>query len=160
MSASSPSEPPVEPEPVEPAASSAGGSPAEARAASPDTGTTGSPTPTANGKIDRLKIIGGLVALGAGLLALIIVVIVALIVKPDTTGGSIATAAIGVIGSIVGAYFGVKIGTDGTQKAIDAQQQEATKAQVFALHTSPQDAPMAIEHAEALIKSQAAARQE
>jgi hypothetical protein len=123
-------------------------------------GKTDSPERTATGKIDRLKIIGGLVALGAGLLALIAVVIVALIVKPDTTGGSIATAAIGVIGSIVGAYFGVKIGTDGTQKAIEAQQQEATKAQVFALHTPPQDASSAIAHAQELIESQAAARPE
>lgn len=107
------------------------------------------------GAIDRLRVIGGLLALTVGLVALIIVVIVALIVKPDTTGGSIATAAIGVIGSIVGAYFGVKIGSDGTQKAVEAQQQEATKAQVFALHTSPQDAPTAMAHIEAALRSQA-----
>lgn len=110
-----------------------------------------------SGRVDRLKVIGGLVALGSGLLALVIVVIVALSVKPDTTGGSIATSAIGVIGSIVGAYFGVKIGTDGTQKAIQAQQQEATKAQVFALHVAPGDASTALAHAQTLIESQKAA---
>ena len=106
------------------------------------------------GKLEQLKIIGGLVALGTGLLALVVVVIVALIVKPDTTGGAIATSATGVIGSIVGAYFGVKIGTDGTQKAIDAQQQEATKAQVFALHASPADADAVLAHATELIAAQ------
>jgi disulfide bond formation protein DsbB len=105
-----------------------------------------------------LKVIGGLVALTVGLFALIVVVVVALALKPATTGTSIATSAIGVIGSIVGAYFGVKIGSDGTQKAVEAQQQEATKAQIFALHTPPQDAPLAVAHAKELLDSQGAAR--
>jgi uncharacterized protein YacL len=92
------------------------------------------------GKIEQLKIVGGLVALASGLVALVLVVMVALLVKPDTTGGSIATSAIGVIGSVVGAYFGMKIGSDGTQSAIKAQQQEAAKAHVSALHTPPEKA--------------------
>jgi len=118
-------------------------------------GGNGATTQTQSpGKLDQLKIVGGLVALGAGLLALVIVVIVALIVKPDSTGGAIATSATGVIGSIVGAYFGVKIGTDGTQKAIDAQQQEATKAQVFALHASPDDPGVVLDRAKQLIEAQ------
>jgi hypothetical protein len=115
------------------------------------------PAGDSSGKLDQLKVIGGLVALGSGLLALVIVVIVALLVKPDTTGGSIATSAIGVIGSIVGAYFGVKIGSDGTQKAIDAQQQEATKAQVFALHTPPGEAEQVLQRTQEMLASQAAA---
>jgi uncharacterized membrane protein YeaQ/YmgE (transglycosylase-associated protein family) len=124
------------------------------QSASGTAGDTSGEQSSAESGIDRLKAIGGLIALVAGLLALIIVVIVALIVKPDTTGGAIATSAIGVIGSTVGAYFGVKVGTDGTQKAIQAQQQEATKAQAFALHTAPADADEAIAHATALIESQ------
>jgi uncharacterized membrane protein YeaQ/YmgE (transglycosylase-associated protein family) len=85
------------------------------------------------------------VALSAGLVTLVLVVVVALLVKPDTTGGSIATSAIGVIGSIVGAYFGVKIGSDGTKSAIEstegalkAHKEEAIKAQVYALYTAPE----------------------
>lgn len=92
------------------------------------------------------------------MLALIVVVVVALIVKPDSTGASVATSAVGVIGSIVGAYLGVKIGSDGTQKAVEAAQQESTKAQVFALHAAPGEAEQAIEHARSLIASQTAAR--
>ncbi len=103
------------------------------------------------GAIARLKIIGGLVALGAGLLTLVIVVIVALIVKPDTTGGSIATSAIGVVGSIVGAYFGIKIGSDGTAAAIAGQQKEAVKAQVLALHTPPEKAETVLKDIQGLL---------
>lgn len=137
------------PDPPEPQSSAPSASaPADYASDKPQSPTSG---------IDRLKLIGGLVALTAGLLALIVVVVVSLIVKPDTTGGSIATSAIGVIGSIVGAYFGVKIGTDGTQKAIQAQQQEATKAQVFALHVAPGDAATALAHVQTLIESQKAA---
>jgi hypothetical protein len=128
------------------AAEAAGGSAAAGRGGEPDSG---------NGRIDRLKVIGGLVALSAGLFTLIVIVIVALAVKPDTTGGSIATSAIGVIGSIVGAYFGVKIGSDGTQAAVTAQKQEATKAQVFALHTPPESAGAALQQIEQMIGLQA-----
>jgi hypothetical protein len=42
---------------------------------------------------------------------------------------SIATAAFGVIGSVVGAYFGVKVGAEGTAKALDAHRAEAARAQ-------------------------------
>jgi len=138
MSATSP-EPPTEPTASTRAAPPPGAPPPPPPPPQPNLATADD-TPAPEGTIDRLRLIGGLIALGIGLLALIIVVVVALAVKPDTTGGSIATAAIGVIGSIVGAYFGVKVGSDGTQKAIQAQQDEATKAQVFALHASPDDA--------------------
>jgi hypothetical protein len=121
-----------------------------------DGGAENATSASTGGKIDRLRVIGGLVALFLGLLAIIVVVIVALIVKPDTTGGGVATSAIGVVGSMVGAYFGVKIGSDGTQQAVKAQQEEATKAQVFALHTPPEAAQQALDHATALIKAQGA----
>ena len=55
--------------------------------------------------------------------------------------------ATGVVGSIVGAYFGVKVGTDQTKTALQTAQQEsatkdrnAAKAQVYALHVAPGDA--------------------
>ncbi len=116
---------------------------------------------SATGTIDQLKVIGGLIALCAGLLTLLIIVVVALSLESDSTGSAIATAAIGVVGSIVGAYFGVKIGTDGTQsavtaqkQAVTAQQQEAVKAQVFALHTPSDKADLAVAQAERLLRAQ------
>jgi hypothetical protein len=93
-----------------------------------------------HGNADGLRLIGGLVALVAGLLVLGLVATGAFVADPSHAG-SIATAAFGVIGPIVAAYFGVKIGTDGTQKAIDgaqkateAHQKEAAKVQVMAAH--------------------------
>jgi hypothetical protein len=108
----------------------------------------------APGKLEQLKIVGGLVALGSGLIALVVVVIIALAVKPDTTGASIATSAVGVIGSIVGAYFGVKIGSDGTQAAIKAQQQEAAKSHIAALHTPPEKAAEVVAQTVQMLEAQ------
>jgi hypothetical protein len=105
---------------------------------------------TAPGKIGQLQGIAGLVALGAGVLAVALVAGGALLAAPGSAS-SIASAAFGVIGSIVGAYFGVKIGSDGTQKAIQAQQAEATKAQVFAAHMPEANAEQALASAESLI---------
>jgi hypothetical protein len=60
---------------------------------------------------------------------------------------SVATSAFGVVGSIVGAYFGVKIGSE---QAADATGQNAdltkrvqaaeTKADAYALHVDDADA--------------------
>jgi len=102
--------------------------------------------PGEDGKLEQMRIIGGLLALGGGLLALLVVTVVALFLNP--TNSAVATSAIGVIGSIVGAYFGVKIGTDGTAKAIDAQRAEAAKAQVFAANIPTEHAKVIVTQAE------------
>ncbi len=75
---------------------------------------------------EALKLVGGLVALAVGLLVLCLIAAGAFIADPGHAG-SIATAAFGVIGSIVGAYFGVKIGTDGTKEALEAHQLKPTR---------------------------------
>jgi uncharacterized membrane protein YeaQ/YmgE (transglycosylase-associated protein family) len=153
MSMASPDDPTT---PIPPATGTAGGGGGGSgtRNAGGSTDDDASSAGKPAGKIEQLRIIGGLIALSAGLASLLVVVIVALIVKPDTTGGSIATAAIGVIGSIVGAYFGVKIGTDGTKAAVSAQQDEATKAQVYALHTPSEKAGQVTADIERLLKAQ------
>jgi hypothetical protein len=100
-----------------------------------------------------LKLVGGLVALTVGVIAVALLAGGALIADPGSAA-TIATAAFGVIGSIVGAYFGVKIGTDGTQKAVQAHQDEATRAQVFAAHLQPDQADLALAQARALVNDQ------
>jgi uncharacterized membrane protein len=72
------------------------------------------------------------------------------------TAATIAGSTAGVVGSIVGAYFGVKIGTDQTKTALDNAQaesakkdQHAAKAQVYALHVPPTDAPATEKEAQA-----------
>jgi uncharacterized membrane protein len=81
----------------------------------------------------RIKEIGGLIAVLAGLLAMFGVAVGAFIVDSQTAA-TVAGSAAAAIGSMVGAYFGVKVGTDQTKSTAKAQQKEAAKAQVYAAH--------------------------
>jgi hypothetical protein len=133
-------QPPVAATPAEsavpaPAATSA--------AATPGSGNSAADPP---GKADQLKIIGGLLALVAGLIALLGVLGLAIAVRvTEMHFSQLAATVIGVIGSIVGAYFGVKIGSDGTDKALEAQRQESARAQIFAAHLPPAEAAQALQ---------------
>jgi membrane protein DedA with SNARE-associated domain len=100
--------------------------------------------------LDEVQLVGGLIALIVGVIVIGLLAGGALIADPGNAA-PIATAAVGVIGSIVGAYLGIKIGTDGTQKALQAQHDEATRAQVFAAHLSPDKAELALEQARAIV---------
>jgi hypothetical protein len=82
---------------------------------------------------EKIKEVGGLAAVVAGVLAVAAIAGGALIVDSDT-GATIAGSAAAAIGSMVGAYFGVKVGTDQSKNAVQGQQEEAAKAQVFAAH--------------------------
>lgn len=95
---------------------------------------------------ESLRLIGGLIALGSGLFVIGAIAAVAIIAN-NGSASSIATGAFGVVGSIVGAYFGVKVGSDGTQAAVQGQREEAAKAQVFAAHLSDGKAEVAIQQA-------------
>ncbi|HEX6152287.1 MAG TPA: hypothetical protein VFZ19_02090 [Solirubrobacterales bacterium] len=85
---------------------------------------------------ERVKTIGGLVAVGMGVFAVAATAIVAIAVDSEDAA-TIASAAGGVIATIVGAYFGVKAGNDRAKAAGDDQKAEAAKAQVYALHLDP-----------------------
>jgi hypothetical protein len=87
----------------------------------------------------QVKEIGGLVAVIAGLLAVAGIAVGALIAGTQTAA-TVAGSGIAVVGSIVGAYLGVKIGTDQTQKAIQGQREEAAKGQVYAAHIDKEGA--------------------
>jgi uncharacterized membrane protein YeaQ/YmgE (transglycosylase-associated protein family) len=68
----------------------------------------------------------------AGLIALVTLGVVAMFLASTGDMGSIATAAFGVIGSVVGAFFGVHAGL-GDRKRLDRERQlEATKGQMLA----------------------------
>jgi hypothetical protein len=95
---------------------------------------------------EKVRVIGGLVAVSLGLLAVVGLAIGAL-VAGGQTAATVAGSASGVVGSIVGAYFGVKVGADQTREAIGAAREasaqkdaHAAKAQVYALHVAPGDA--------------------
>jgi hypothetical protein len=78
-------------------------------------------------------VIGGLLALTAGLIALVVIVLVAIGELDKEQAGAATTAGITAVATMVGAYFGVKVGSDGTKEAIKGQKEEAEKAQAFAL---------------------------
>ena len=109
--------------------------------------------PTPSSKSEAIKLIGGLIAVVAGLAVLLVIAVVAMreVHANSQSIVPIATSAFGVVGSIIGAYFGVKVGSDGTQKAIAGMQGEAAKAQAFAAHLDPSKADAAIETAERLV---------
>jgi hypothetical protein len=96
---------------------------------------------------DNVRTIGGLVAVAIGVLVVGLVAVIALI-KDSDTAATIASSAGGVIATIVGAYFGVKVGSDQTRTAIEGQKEEAAKAQIYAAHLPPEKAEDVLRQAE------------
>jgi len=82
---------------------------------------------------ENLRVIGGLLALVSGLVALVVIVLVGMQDLAQEQAGAAATGGITAIATMVGAYFGVKVGSDGTKEAVKGQKEEAAKAQAFAL---------------------------
>ncbi|HEX6687312.1 MAG TPA: hypothetical protein VF085_01450 [Solirubrobacterales bacterium] len=102
------------------------------------------PAGTQEGWSDKIKAIGGLVAVAFGVLAVAIIAIVA-VAEGTSTASTIAGSTSGVIATIVGAYFGVKVGTDQGKTAMENQKAEAAKAQVFAAHLPAEQAKDVLE---------------
>jgi hypothetical protein len=96
---------------------------------------------------DKVKTIGGLVAVVIGAVIVGAIAIIAL-VKDTSTASTIASSAGGVIATIVGAYFGVKVGTDQSKAALEGQQAEAAKAQVYAANLPPDEVSEIVQAAE------------
>jgi hypothetical protein len=111
-------------------------------------GGSGAPAPTWS---DDVKAIGGLLAVTIGALVVGAISIIALI-KNTSTASTIASAASGVVATIDGAYFGVKVGADQSKAAIEGARAESAKAQVYAAHLPPGDAPGIVEMAETAAK--------
>jgi len=93
-----------------------------------------------------MRVIAGLVALAMGVIGLVAIVGLSLLLKPAGSVAQIVSAAVSAIGSIVAAYFGIKLGNDNTaaqqqqtQQAVEAQREEATKAQAFAAVLDPEE---------------------
>jgi len=96
----------------------------------------------------QLKSVAGLLALVAGMITIVVVLVVAEIAGVSSQQfTTLATSAIGVVGAGVGAYFGVKVGSDGTARAVQGQREEAAHAQVFAAHLDPSHAAAALHNA-------------
>jgi hypothetical protein len=89
---------------------------------------------------NKLLPIGGLVAVASGIAAILVVALATVLVLAFEVTGSgaaisaVATGAFGVIGSVVGAYLGVKIGTDQTSKLADSAASAQAAAAAYAAH--------------------------
>jgi hypothetical protein len=102
-------------------------------------------------KAESIKLIGGLAAVVIGTIVVGIIAAAA-ISKGTDTAATIASAAGGVIATMVGAYFGVKVGSDQTKAALDGQKAEAAKAQAFAAHVPSEKADEVLAQAEEAAK--------
>jgi hypothetical protein len=100
-----------------------------------------------------VKAIGGLVAVAIGIIAVAAIAIVALEIGTKTAE-TIAASTAGVIATLVGAYFGVKVGTDQSRNALEGQRQEAAKAQVYAAHLPPEHAGDIVDMAQAIARGE------
>lgn len=96
---------------------------------------------------DRVKTVAGLTAVIVGVVMVGLIAIVAML-KGGENSATIASSAAGVIATIVGAYFGVKMGNDRTDDANKSQKAEAAKAQVYAAHLDSTDAEKVLAQAE------------
>jgi uncharacterized membrane protein len=107
-------------------------------------------------RTDGAASIAGLLAVVAGLIVLAAVSMTAIIALPGDNGQNvvaIATGSFGVIGTVVGAYFGVKLGADGRREAHQALGAETAKVQALSAHLPPGEASAALEDAERLAPS-------
>jgi hypothetical protein len=102
--------------------------------------------PKVQSKAESLKTVAGLTAVAIGAVVVGVIAVIALL-KGGDQAAQIASSAGGIVATIVGAYFGVKVGTDQTktamdqtQKAADGLKAESAAAQVFAAHVPTEKA--------------------
>jgi Na+/H+-dicarboxylate symporter len=93
---------------------------------------------------EKIREVGGLAAVVVGVVSVAAVAIGALVVDSQIAG-TIAASAAAAIGSMVGAYFGVKVGTDQSKNTAQKQQEESSKAQVFAAHVPEEKADLVVQ---------------
>jgi uncharacterized membrane protein YfcA len=128
-------------------------------------------TPTQTVQVDdsqggSLASSAGLIAVATGVGAILLLALAALFLlafkvsAPTDAMVAVATGAFGVIGSVVGAYFGVKVGTDQTKPmaaAAETATQAAARANVrseaIALHVAPDLADRAMNAANTAVSA-------
>lgn len=83
---------------------------------------------------------GGLVVVVVCVLAVTTITTASMGTVPDEQKATVAAAAFTVLGTIVGAYFGVRIGAQGKAEAESARLASDAKVARLALHVDKQDA--------------------
>jgi hypothetical protein len=83
---------------------------------------------------------GGLVVVVVCVLAVTTITTASMGTVPDEQKATVAAAAFTVLGTIVGAYFGVRVGAQGKSEAEAARVASEAKVARLALHVDKQDA--------------------
>ena len=83
---------------------------------------------------------GGLVVVVVCVLAVMAITTAAMGSVPAEQKATVAAAAFTVLGTIVGAYFGVRVGAHGKSEAEEARLASEAKVARLALHVDKQDA--------------------
>jgi hypothetical protein len=83
---------------------------------------------------------GGLVVVVVGVIAVMTITTASVASVPGEQAATVAAGAFTVLGTIVGAYFGVRVGAHGKQEAEAARVASEAKVARLALHVDKQDA--------------------
>jgi hypothetical protein len=83
---------------------------------------------------------GGLVVVVVGVLAVSAITTASMATVPEEQQATVAAGAFTVLGTIIGAYFGVRVGAHGKQEAEAARVASEAKVARLALHVDKQDA--------------------
>jgi hypothetical protein len=83
---------------------------------------------------------GGLVVVSAGVFAVLLITSTSMGTVPAEERATVATAAFTVLGTIVGAYFGVRVGARGKEEAESQRAVAAEKVERLAAHLNPEQA--------------------
>ena len=83
---------------------------------------------------------GGLVVVVVGVLAVMTITTASIATVPGEQAATVAAGAFTVVGTIVGAYFGVRVGAQGKSEAEAARVASEAKVVRLAAHIDKQDA--------------------
>jgi hypothetical protein len=96
---------------------------------------------------------GAIIVVGLGLAFVFVIAVVSLGTVPDSQKAAVVTAAFTVLGTIVGAYFGVKVGSANREQAEMARDAEALKVQELTARMNPETAEAALDRAHARVNA-------
>lgn len=83
---------------------------------------------------------GGLVVVIVGVVAVMTITSASMATVPDGERATVAATAFTVLGTIVGAYFGVRVGAHGKDEAVAARAVSEAKVERLAAHVDADDA--------------------
>jgi hypothetical protein len=100
------------------------------------------------GIVGVISALGGVLVVCLGLVFVFIIALVSLGTVPDDQNATVVTAAFGVLGTVVGTYFGVRAGSAGKERAEAARDLETIKVQELAARMDHTSARAALDHAQ------------